>query len=147
MLPFETCWHRVARAEVHRQSLIKLWSSFDTNSSYVSSIEINDVPRCLLNEISTAMMLSVQGIREISRGTSAWEGQQYDLPPQGDPRRLGKLARRGEALRIKEDSPGCNFDRYLAYCSRGIWRIPESGRATRKGELPSREERDSRPTG
>jgi hypothetical protein len=42
MLPFETCWHRVARAEVHRQSLAKLWSSFDTNSSYVSSTEIDD---------------------------------------------------------------------------------------------------------
>jgi hypothetical protein len=42
MLPFETCWHRVARAEIHRQSLIERWNSFDTNSSYVSSTEIDD---------------------------------------------------------------------------------------------------------
>lgn len=40
--PFQTCWDRVARAEVHRQSLINLWDSFDTNKVYASRPEVDD---------------------------------------------------------------------------------------------------------
>jgi hypothetical protein len=40
--PFKTCWDRVDRAEVHRQSLAKLWNGLDTNSDYVSSAKMND---------------------------------------------------------------------------------------------------------
>jgi len=41
-LPFQTCWDRVDRAEVHRQSLTELWNSLDTDSNYVSSTKMND---------------------------------------------------------------------------------------------------------
>jgi hypothetical protein len=41
-LAFETCWHRVARAEVHRQALTQLWNGIDTQNSYISHAEIND---------------------------------------------------------------------------------------------------------
>lgn len=41
-LPFDTCWERVARAEVHRQSLIRLWNAFDTNEAYASWPEVDN---------------------------------------------------------------------------------------------------------
>jgi hypothetical protein len=34
--PFNTCWERVERAEVHRQSLTKLWNGLDTDKAYAS---------------------------------------------------------------------------------------------------------------
>lgn len=39
--PFQTCWDRVDRAEVHRQALINLWNAFDTNEIYSSRPEVN----------------------------------------------------------------------------------------------------------
>ena len=40
--PFQACWDRVDRAEVHRQSLINRWNTFDTNQVYTSRGEIDD---------------------------------------------------------------------------------------------------------
>jgi hypothetical protein len=42
MLPFGTCWHRVARAEIHRQTLTKLWNSFNEKSAYVSRAYVDN---------------------------------------------------------------------------------------------------------
>ena len=41
-LPFNTCWDRVDRAEIHRQSLIKVWNALDTDKVYSSGAEIDD---------------------------------------------------------------------------------------------------------
>ncbi len=41
-LPFDTCWERVARAELHRKSLIEAWNSLDTDKVYASSGKVND---------------------------------------------------------------------------------------------------------
>lgn len=41
-IPFQNCWDRVARAEFHRQSLIKLWNSFDTSEAYSSRPQVDD---------------------------------------------------------------------------------------------------------
>jgi len=40
--PFQTCWDRVDRAEVHRQALIKIWNDLDTDKVYRSEAEIDD---------------------------------------------------------------------------------------------------------
>ena len=42
VLPFGTCWHRVARAEVYRNALRDRWDAIDTGSSYASSAEIEN---------------------------------------------------------------------------------------------------------
>lgn len=42
MLSFGTCWHRVARAEIHRQTLTKLWNSFNEKSAYVSRAYVDN---------------------------------------------------------------------------------------------------------
>jgi hypothetical protein len=41
-LPFQTCWDRVDRAEVHRQSLINRWNAFDASQAYASRPEVDD---------------------------------------------------------------------------------------------------------
>jgi hypothetical protein len=41
-LPFQTCWERIERAEFHRQSIINLWSSFDTSEAYTSRPEVDN---------------------------------------------------------------------------------------------------------
>jgi len=40
--PFDTCWDRVARAEVHRQSLIQIWDGIDQHDIYASEGKIRD---------------------------------------------------------------------------------------------------------
>ena len=40
-LPFDTCRERVARAEFHRQSLIKIWNGLDTDKVYASEAKID----------------------------------------------------------------------------------------------------------
>jgi hypothetical protein len=39
--PFQNCWDRVDRAEVHRQSLINRWNAFDTTQAYASRPEVD----------------------------------------------------------------------------------------------------------
>ena len=39
--PFQTCWDRTARAEFHRQSLIKIWDSLKTDDLYASEAQID----------------------------------------------------------------------------------------------------------
>jgi len=39
--PFQTCWDRVDRAEVHRQASIERWNVFDTDQVYASRVEID----------------------------------------------------------------------------------------------------------
>jgi hypothetical protein len=41
-LPFQTCWDRVDRAEVHRQALIGIWKSLDTQNVYASEAKVDD---------------------------------------------------------------------------------------------------------
>ena len=41
-LPFDTCWHRVARAEFHRQALIEIWNGLNKDEVYKSSTNIGD---------------------------------------------------------------------------------------------------------
>lgn len=41
-LAFDTCWDRVARAEVHRQSLIQKWNGLETNDVYTSDAKVDD---------------------------------------------------------------------------------------------------------
>jgi hypothetical protein len=40
--PFQTCWDRVDRAEVHRQALIEIWNGLDTYKVYRSEAKIDD---------------------------------------------------------------------------------------------------------
>lgn len=40
--PFQACWDRVDRAEVHRQASIERWNAFDTSQAYTSRGEIDD---------------------------------------------------------------------------------------------------------
>ena len=39
--PFQTCWDRVARAEIHRQALIHVWAGLDTQSVYSSQAKVD----------------------------------------------------------------------------------------------------------
>lgn len=40
--PFQTCWDRVARAEVHRQALIKTWEGIDVQDVYSTEVEVDN---------------------------------------------------------------------------------------------------------
>jgi hypothetical protein len=40
--PFQACWDRVGRAEVHRQALIKIWNDLDTGKVYSSEAQMDD---------------------------------------------------------------------------------------------------------
>ena len=42
MSKFNTCWDRVARAEIHRQTLTRLWNDSDGNDAYTSRVQIGD---------------------------------------------------------------------------------------------------------
>ncbi len=41
-LPFQGCWDRVDRADLHRQALIKIWAGLDTDKVYRSHSEVDD---------------------------------------------------------------------------------------------------------
>ncbi len=41
-LPFDTCWERVERAELHRQALIKIWNDLKSDDIYSSETEVDE---------------------------------------------------------------------------------------------------------
>jgi len=41
-LPFNTCWDRVGRAEIHRKSLTEIWEGLDPHDVYASEGKIRD---------------------------------------------------------------------------------------------------------
>src|ERR1700676_1513406 len=40
--PFDTCRHRIDRAEFHADALAKIWNRLDTNKTYTTRVKCND---------------------------------------------------------------------------------------------------------